>query len=114
MLLVQSVWEHYAHIVGHGKKNAMFKLVLSTFIAHVPCRMLEAYNKPSVKTLRDKLESLVKNRKEINSCNDCTSGIIEDMSELDQILDDLILQREEVDEDKNKSKWEATKRENSL
>lgn len=59
VLLVQCVREHDAHIAGHGRKDATFKLVLSTFLAHVPCKMWETHNEPNVKTLRDKFENLV-------------------------------------------------------
>lgn len=114
LLLVQSVREHDAQIAVHGKKDAIFKLVLSTFLAHVSSRMRDTHNKPSVKTLRDKYESLANRRKETNSCNERASGITEDVSEVDQVLNDLILKREEVDEDKKMTKEVATKREKSL
>lgn len=83
--------EYDAHIEGHGKKDAMLNLVLSMFISHVSTRMWDTRNKLSVKSLRDKFESWVKKRKEINVCNDRASDIIQNVIEVDQLLNDLIL-----------------------
>lgn len=70
--------------------------MLSTFIAHVREKIKETRNKPSVKKLREKFESILKKRKEVNWNNERTSGISKDVLNPEQLLYDLLIEREEV------------------
>lgn len=114
VLLVQCVRDHDAHIAPQRKNDAMFSHVLETFITNLPCQMYCRHNKPSVKTLRDKFDSLMKNRKEWNTKNEKASGISEEVSDVGQLLDDLLLKRREHEEEEKKEKYEVMKKEKRL
>lgn len=113
-LLVQCVREHDAHRAGHGELDRKFQQVLDTFIENLPNTMWCTMQKPAVKTLRDKYRGLVKDRKAKVASNLAESGIVEDISELDQLLDDLMHERDDLDTQKRQERQEMDAREESL
>ena len=114
LLLVQCVQEHEAHTAGYGKLDTAFGNVRETFIENMDAATWEKQTKPSVKTLRDKFRSLVRARRDANSANEDASGIAEDITEMDQILDDLIQEKDREEEDRKKTRDEESARDADL
>jgi len=59
MLLLQSVRECDAHLAAHGAKDKLFAQVYERFTTNLTPSALLRHQKPSVKTLRDKLRSML-------------------------------------------------------
>ena len=92
ILLLKCVREQDAHLASHGEKDKMFHKVHEKFLSTLPMESLIRSKKPSVKTLRDKLSSLLSSRKTKNENNKTASGIAEEVTEADQLLDDFLLE----------------------
>ena len=114
MLLVRSVMEHSAHLGEHGTLDVLFEKVRDTFIANMCPSTWVTTAKPSVKTLRDKLRTLLKERRAINKVNAAASGIREEISETNELLDDIILEKDEAEEVKRGKREEKSNREEEL
>jgi len=104
---VQSVAEHRAHLAPHGTIDKIFDKVRETFIQNLPTCTWDRVTKPTIKTLRDKLRCLMRDRRSVNNINERASGIDEEISSVDELLDDLI---HEKDEAERKKKPRRTKR----
>lgn len=107
-MLVQCVTEHESHRVGHGQLNTVFEKVHLTFISNVDWSTWTHCVKPSVKTLREKLRALIRARRSIDSSNAAVSAISKEITELDQILGDLILEKDREEEVKKLKREEAS------
>ena len=88
--LLKAVREFDAHLAGHGETDKSFEKVHSRFISEVPTKLLLTHQEPRVKTLRDKLRTILTARKTKNRANESASGIAEEVSEEDQLLDDFL------------------------
>lgn len=66
LLLLQSVRLFDSHRAQHGEKDKAFEKVLERFIEQVPSPVWRFREKPTVKTLRDKLRVLMSARKRQN------------------------------------------------
>ena len=80
---------------GHGEKDRLFEKVHSEFLTKLSVTQRLHYQKPSVKTLRDKLRSMLASRKNQNARNEKASGISEIETEETQLLDDFLHEIEE-------------------
>lgn len=79
-LLLQAAGQHDAHRASHGKKNDTFGQVRKTIIKSKPTSLLSQHQKPPMKTLRDKLRSMLVDRSEVNLRIIDSSGIEENAS----------------------------------
>lgn len=95
MLLCESVRENGAHLAAHGQNDHAFAGVRETFLKNVPEQTWNRHCKPSVKTLQDRFRSLMRERKVVNARNEGASGIVEDVSQLDAVMDDLLREKDD-------------------
>lgn len=93
LVLLQSMKKHNAHRVGHGKKDKNFDLVINTFISNIYPTTWIFSHKHVVKTLRETFRMMMRVRKEDNARNMATSAIAEDVTVIDKLMDDLLLER---------------------
>lgn len=114
MTLVQSVAEHGAHLAAHGHLDRLFEKVKDTFIENIPPSTWLQHVKPSVKTLRDKFRAMMRDRRRVDHENSAASGIAEDITEVNQLLDDLISEKDREDEERKEQRDEATAKEARL
>lgn len=114
LLLLSAVQEHKAHVADHGHQAEKMKNVLNTFIENIPSDTWLRHEKPKVKTLSDKLRAMMKERKQTNEENTGASGIAEDVTDVDELLDDLLDEKSEFEESKKKEKQELNQREEAL
>lgn len=112
--LLKCVREVDAHLVGHGEKDKAFETVHTKFMKHIPVQVLVRHQKPTVKTLRDKLRSMICARKSKTRLNEAASGISEIVSEEDQLLDDFILEVQEAKLAKKEETQKMTQNEAKL
>lgn len=93
-LLIRSVREHGAHKVQYGKKLEALEAVRTTFVQGIPPRVFQTHETPNVKSIRDRYLRLIERRKEAVKSRDGESGQLEEVSGMDALLDDLILEKE--------------------
>lgn len=98
LLLLKIVREYDAQKAAHGTKDKVFKDVLQSFTDQFPQSTWIHHQQTTVKTLRDKLRSMMEVTKKVNNLNERSSGITENSNETDLLLDDLIHEKEEKDE----------------
>lgn len=65
--------------------------------------MCSGHNKLSTKTFRNKFESFIKKRKKRNVAHEMTFGILENVFDLDDLLDDLKYCRRSIRKKKEKN-----------
>lgn len=70
--------------------------------------------KPPIKTLRDKFRLMMKERRTVNRENATSSGIDEKLTDIDQLMDDLIHEKDTEDEERKEKKDEKTEKEAQL
>lgn len=114
LALLKSVREFDAHLAKHGEKDKAFEKVYSRFIENMPSSAFLTRQKPTVKTLRDKLRALLSARKSENRKNQAASGISEDMTQENMLLDDFVLELNESTAIKNEDKGRQTENEKKL
>lgn len=114
LLLLQCVREFDAHLAGHGEKDKLFSQVLEKFNSNLPASTLVKHQKPGLKTLRDKLRSMLALRKKQNEKNAAASGISEAVTEESQLLDDFILEIAEAKEQQHEEKKALSQTEKNL
>lgn len=73
---------------------------METFISNLPPSTWATKFKPKVKTLRGKLQGMMKDRRNVVSENEGASSISEDGSQVDQLLDENIHEKDEVNKKK--------------
>lgn len=91
LLLCQCVQQPDAHLVGHGQQDKVFKEVLETFVTSIDGSVKNIMQKRSVKNLRDKFRNMLRARRSKYKANKVSSENLELVSDLDQLLDDLIV-----------------------
>lgn len=84
------VCDYDAHVAPYWKRNLLLARGLQIFFKNIPYQMGCRHNQPPTQTLRDKFESLMKNRKERNTASGMAARILEEASDVDQLLDDLL------------------------
>ena len=67
-------------------------------MAQIPRTTWICHQHPSLKTLRDNSHAMVAERKEQVACNEVSSGNVEELTPLDTLLDDLMLEVKEHEE----------------
>ena len=114
LLLLQCVRQTNADRAVHGKKDELFNKVREIFMAHVPSTTWICHQHPSLKTLRDKFRAMVVERKEQVACNEVSSGNVEELTPLETLLDDLMLEVKEHEEGLRREKDELSAMEQAL
>lgn len=114
LILAQCVLEHNAHLAVHGQLDVCFEKVRATFLENLPPSTWTQHAVPSVKTLRDKFRVMMRARRNIDAFNAAASGISEEITELDQVLDDMTREKDSEDEEKKTKRDEASAREAGL
>lgn len=79
-----------------------FEKVRKSFIASIDSRIWKSNAVPCINTLRDNFRSLMRDSGNKDASNAAASGISEDIYETQQVLDDLIREKESDDEEKSK------------
>lgn len=108
LLLCKAVSEKGAHAPPVNEKTKLMQEACMIFITALPTRTREKYVEPKGKTINDRFELLVTNRRREDGKTRAASGISEERKELDELLDDLILRRDEVLEARRKQADEKT------
>lgn len=108
LILLKAVREYDAHIAQHGNKQRVFETVRSLFIETVPYNIKQLYDLPSTKSLKDRLTLLEENRRSENRRTEASSGINEDISHSDMLLDDLTLEKDDMSLKQAEEKGEKT------
>lgn len=70
--------------------------------------------KPQIKTLRDKVRSMIVDRRSTDASNAAASGISEEVGPVDQLLEDIILEKDTFEEGKKQEKDDLDAREEAL
>lgn len=108
LLLCKAVLETGAHAPPvHGKTKLMAQ-TCEIFLRALPARIRDQYAEPKGKTVYDRFELLVKNRRSEDKKTAAASGISEERMEMHELLDDMILQRDELYETRRKDREERT------
>lgn len=113
-LLCKCVREHDAHKAGHGKKIEAFEAVRCSFINNISPRVFLSHEKPSAKSVRDRYIRLEERRRDEVRENAAMSGNLETTTDLDLLLDDLILEKDECEESRRAERDEQNAREQQL
>lgn len=95
LLLLKCVRQFDANHVAYGAKVKAFSKALNDFLGRIPDYIWQGQNRLGIQTLRDKLLSLMMERKTQNKTNEILSGVQEEVSESDQLLDDFLLESKE-------------------
>lgn len=61
--LLQSVQHHNMHLAPHGKKDKSFAKVMEIIVSNIPHFAFTQMQKSSVKTVRDKFLSMIRERR---------------------------------------------------
>ena len=113
-ILVKAVRDVDAHKADHGQKEKVFEKVRENFLLAVPARVFETYERPSVKSVRDRFIRLEEKRREAVRRNELTSGNVEMLTDIDVLLEDLILEKDEWMEEERAEKDKSNEREKAL
>lgn len=108
LLLCKAVCEKGAHVPPVNKKMEFMNAACALFIEVIPSALKERYMEPKGKTVSDRFDLIMTQRRSEDKKNRASSGISEEQTELNVLLDDLILQRDEMDESRRKEKEEKT------
>lgn len=114
LLLCKAVMETKAHAPPVNKKMEVMGEARNLFISGLPAAVRETYSEPKVKTISDRFDLIANHRRDEDRKNSSASGISEEKTELNDILDDLILQRDEDDESRRKVREEKTELDKKL
>ncbi len=79
----------------HRKKGEMFDSVKEVFVQSLPSSVFDTNEKPSLKSVRDRFARLEEKRRDFAKRHALQSGNMESVTETDQLLDDLILEKDE-------------------
>lgn len=112
--LLQAVRQHNAHRAAHGKKDETFENVKETFIENLPECIWRRYQKPSMKTVRDKLRSMMVARRKTNKRIAIMSGVEEINGPVEELLDEFITEVDQCEEERRRERDELTNRESAL
>lgn len=76
--------------------------MLDDFVTNLPERLWLGMRNPAIKTLRDKFRSTCRKRKAAGTASLAASGIIEDVSDVDVLIGELM--REKADEQEQRQR----------
>ena len=114
LLLCKAISEKNAHIPPQNQKMKLMNEACELFLTILPQRVREMYVDPKGKTISDRFELISKQRRSDDGKARAASGISEERTELDIILDDLLLQRDEVEEQRRKEREEKTEKDKNI
>ena len=111
LLLLQAVALTGAHLAPHGEKMKRFEESLSSFVQAAKVQS-EGYSIPTCRTFISRFDNLIRKRRLAVRVNNDASGISENITEKDSILDDMILEiddylEQKQEEEQNRSATEA-------
>ena len=112
--LMKCVVELDAHLAAHGDKDKIYSEVRNLFVTQLSPDVWSRVQKPSVKTLRDKVRAMLLERKKKNLANESASGIAEELTPCDVLLDDILHQISESNEERRKKRIELNAAEQAL
>lgn len=112
--LLKCVRQLDAHKAEYGQKEKAFETVQEKFLTAIPANVFEAYERPSVKSLRDRFIRLVERRRDTVRASEMESGNKEVLTDVDVLLDDLILEMDEWREELRAEKERSGEREKAL
>lgn len=98
LLLCKAVMETEAHIPPYNMKIKRMSEACELFINSLPSGVRNIHIDPKTKTVSDRFELIVKQRRDEDAATRAASGISEERSEFNVLLDDLILMRDDVEE----------------
>lgn len=113
-LLLLPFCQYDAHWPPGWKKEEHFSWVCDTLVSYLPSFLREKVQKPSVKSVRDQFCSFLSEGKEANRKNTNISCIEENVGPAEQPMDDLLLEREESETEKQRECNEMTARKELL
>lgn len=114
ILLCKAVSETGSHIAPRNEKLKLMEKACEIMVKALPATHSTMYQNPVAKTCNDHFELIVKQRREVDRAKRNQSGISEEVSELDLLLDDLILDRDTVEEHRRNERAEKTARDKRL
>ncbi|PXF49502.1 hypothetical protein BWQ96_00818 [Gracilariopsis chorda] len=95
MLLLKCVRTTDAHRAKHGDHDRKYEEVRSAFIENIPGCIWKYQCQPSIKTLRDKMRTMMAQRRKENREDTAASGIAEELTDFERLLDELIAEKED-------------------
>lgn len=107
-ILLQAIRLHDAHRMPHGKKEDDFDQVRETLIESMPTCFWSQYQKWNMKSVRDKLRSMLVGRREANRRNITSSGIEKVVGAVEKLLDEIISEADDWEEEKRREMGEPT------
>ena len=114
LLLLKCVRQHDAHRAEHGQIDKKFRPVYDDFIQNMPPSVWKSMKPPSIKTLPDKLRVMLKARKSHVAASEAASGIVENRSEIDMLLDEILTEKEDFIQERRNEREELNVREEAL
>ena len=97
-----------------GQNAKLFEEVLDFFLQALPCTLFQCVQKPNAKTITDRFNRLVAQRREKVKETAAASGVSEAYGEKEQLLDDIILEIDEYFETVSAHKEKKTEAEKNL
>lgn len=98
MFLLRAVQSLDTHLPDRGLYEALYQQVHKTFMDQVPLIAFMYMHKPSCKTLADRFERFVGQRRDAVWMTSKAPGIIEKHGEKEALIDDLIPEKDDKDE----------------
>lgn len=114
LLLCKAIFEKNAHAPPQNQKMKLMNEACELFLTIIPPRIREMYADPKGKTISDRFELIAKQRRSDDGKNRAATGIAEERTELDMLLDDMLLQRDELEEQRRKERDEKTEKDKNL
>lgn len=114
LLMCKAIQEKNAHAPPQNQKMKLMNEACDLFLTIIPQHFRDMYAEPKGKTISDRFELIAKQRRSDDGKTRAASGIAEERTELDMLLDDMLLQRDEVDEQRRKEREEKTEKDKKL
>lgn len=96
--LAKCVRDHESHKVAYGRKIEAFEAVRASFIKENLSRVCPIHEMPSTKSVRGCYHRFVEKRRGAVRDNERLSGNAETVTDLDVLLDNLILEKKNFEE----------------
>ena len=106
--LCKAVVETGTHAPPVHEKTKLMTETCEIFLCALAARVREQYSEPKGKTVNERFEFLVNNRLSEDKITYAVSGISEERMEMHELLDDMILRRDELYESRRKDREERT------
>lgn len=104
LLFFKAISEAGARVAPRIENSKLMQKEKEIMVTTLPAYIRETCLEPSWKTCNDHFDLIAKQRRETDHANRNKSGISEEQSELGAPLDDLLLQRDEMEEKRREEK----------